>query len=294
VGSVRIRKEQRLSRKGVGPSGPKRAAPHRGDDIVWSCGKPQAARKGGHGIATHGEHKRDKAFFNQIAGNYEETDTRYTGSNAALTASGTPGLGNVLFHSGGTDEKSTTASMTASATGFGLTAIDACVELAQTRTYPIRPIRVGGGEYYVMFLHPKQFTALKTAVSTSAVTWYDVQRAAMEGGKMADNPIFTGAAGLYNNTLLHVAPRLPVGLGPDCSAGLSLYTAVFCGAQAAVAAFGRDNGPNTFSWTEEFFDYENQLGVAAGTIWGLKKTQYNGLDFGTIQVLSTLSTGLVA
>ena len=37
---------------------------------------------------------------------------------------------------------------------------------------------------------------------------------------------------------------------------------------------------------EELFDYENQLGVSAGLIWGLKKTTFNGSDFATV-VLSS-------
>lgn len=37
---------------------------------------------------------------------------------------------------------------------------------------------------------------------------------------------------------------------------------------------------------EELFDYENQLGVSAGLIWGLKKTTFNGADFATV-VLSS-------
>ena len=68
----------------------------------------------------------------------------------------------------------------------------------------------------------------------------------MEGGKVGDNPIFSGAAGIYNNTLIHVAPNLPVVMSAQTAA--DVYGAVFCGAQAAVAAFGRDNGPNTFNW----------------------------------------------
>ena len=51
-------------------------------------------------------------------------------------------------------------------------------------------------------------------------------------------------------------------------------------------AFGRDSGANTFSWVEEPFDYKNQLGVAAGSKFGAKKTRYNGSDFGAI-VIST-------
>lgn len=33
---------------------------------------------------------------------------------------------------------------------------------------------------------------------------------------------------------------------------------------------------------EELFDYERELGVSAQTVWGLKKTVFNGIDFGAI------------
>ncbi|WP_391486487.1 phage capsid family protein, partial [Leclercia adecarboxylata] len=33
---------------------------------------------------------------------------------------------------------------------------------------------------------------------------------------------------------------------------------------------------------EELFDYENQLGVSAGMIFGVKKTVFNSADFGVI------------
>ena len=61
---------------------------------------------------------------------------------------------------------------------------------------------------------------------------------------------------------------------------------MFCGAQAAVIGFGRENGPNTMTWVEELFDYKNQLGVAAGMIWGAKKNVFNSQDFGVITVSS--------
>ena len=228
------------------------------------------------GLADWFADRIDAAFFNQIGGNIAQADTRYTGSNAVQTATGS---GNFVGYS-----NSSTASLTGSATGFGLTAIDRCVEMAQIRSQPLRPVRVGGQEYYVLFVHPRIFTNLKGQVSATAVTWYDIQRAAMEGGKLGDNPIFTGAAGLYNNTLIHVSPRVPEIAGTTCN----IYHNIFCGAQAAVAAFGRDNGPNTFNWVEEYFDYENQLGVASGTIWGLKRTEFNGNGFGSIQVRASL------
>ena len=60
--------------------------------------------------------------------------------------------------------------------------------------------------------------------------------------------------------------------------------AVFCGAQSATIAFGQGGGPREWNWVEEFFDYEEQLGVAAGCIYGLKKTRFNSKDFSSITV----------
>jgi len=50
--------------------------------------------------------------------------------------------------------------------------------------------------------------------------------------------------------------------------------------------FGRDDGPQRFTWVEELFDYENELGVAAGMIFGLKKAVFNAADFATIVMSS--------
>jgi hypothetical protein len=49
-------------------------------------------------------------------------------------------------------------------------------------------------------------------------------------------------------------------------------------------AFGRENGPERYQWVEDYFDYENQFGVAAGCIAGMKKTRFNGSDFATIAI----------
>jgi N4-gp56 family major capsid protein len=103
----------------------------------------------------------------------------------------------------------------------------------------------------------------------------DLEKAAMTGGSVKDNPIFTGALGMYNGTILHASNRVP-------SVVASTRRAIFCGAQACGMAFGRDNGPDRFSWIEELFDYGNQLGVSGGAIFGMKKMQFNSADFATI------------
>ena len=109
----------------------------------------------------------------------------------------------------------------------------------------------------------------------------------MQGGQISDNPIFTGALGEYNGVVLQESYRLPViSTGGASSTG----RAVLCGAQAGLFAFGRDQSPTRMSWTEELFDYGNQLGVSAGLVGGMKKTLFNSVDFGTVQVSAAHSS----
>jgi N4-gp56 family major capsid protein len=214
--------------------------------------------------------RSDVAFFNQVAGNTAQADLRYTGSNATTA----PSSNNVIYAGGATAEGSLSATTTMK---FSLTLIDVCVEKAKTLVPMIRPVRLKGEEYYVMFLHPYQVTDLRIA-SAAAGSWYDIQKAAITGGQVTGNPIFTGALGMYNNVILHTAFRVPAVVATQAT----VYRSVFCGAQAAAIAYGRDNGAERFSWVEELFDYGNQLGVSAGCIWGLKKLVFNSQDFGTI------------
>jgi N4-gp56 family major capsid protein len=83
--------------------------------------------------------------------------------------------------------------------------------------------------------------------------------------------------------------RVTQGITNAGVAKTTVRRAAFCGAQAAVFAYGGDGGQE-MTWVEELFDYKNRLGVSAGMIWGLKKTMFNSLDFGAL----TISTYAVA
>lgn len=217
----------------------------------------------------------DTWFFNQICGNTNQADTKYTGNQTAIAADS-----DHLIYAGGA---STDASLSNSATyKFTLTLVDVAVEKAKTLEVPIRPIMINGEEKYVMFLHHYQVTDMRTNIS--AGQWADLQKAAIQGGQITNNPIYTGALGEYNNVIFHASNRVP-----GFSAGASLVAdtgkiAVMCGAQACAMAFGRDNGPERYQWVEDYFDYENQFGVAAGMIGGMKKLRFNGSDFATIAI----------
>jgi N4-gp56 family major capsid protein len=218
---------------------------------------------------------------NQLAGNTAQTDTRYTGNNAAITVDATH-----HFAAGGGDGE---LSISGSGQYLTLSDIDRCVAKAKTMSPRIRPIRVGGKDYYVMFVHPYSVYQLRNDTSV-ANSWVTLQRTAMQGGEVTGSPLFTGALGVYNNVILHEWSYLPTAVSASAASAALIRRNVFCGAQAAVMGYGQESGPNQMSWVEELFDYGNQLGVSAGMIGGLKKTRFNSADFGTIVVSSYAPT----
>ncbi len=221
--------------------------------------------------------RMDTWFFNQVCGYTVQTDTRYTGNNTVTAPSA-----NRKVFTVGSDDQSVQADSTKVMT---LALIDKAVETAKTATPLIRPINIMGGKHYVCFLHPYQVYDLRTSTSTGQ--WLDIQKAAMSGGKLAENPIFTGALGMYNNVILHESTRVTNGAHSSTGAvQSSTRRAVLCGAQSAVMGFGQGHSFKEFDWYEELFDYGNQLGVKAGCIGGLKKSVFNSVDFGTITMTS--------
>jgi N4-gp56 family major capsid protein len=214
---------------------------------------------------------------NQLAGNSDQSDTRYTGNNTALA----PSSGRLIV--GG--DHATEASLSATTThAIKLADLDKAVAIAKEPSTAgasrIRPIRVDGKEMWVCFLHPYQVYQLRRDASTAG-NFFDVQKAALQGGKISDNPIFTGASFVYNNVIVHEWNYLP-NVASSVTSNTSYRRGVFCGAQAMVAAFGQGGAKNKMSWEEELFDYGNQLGVAAGMIFGFKKARFNSIDFSTI------------
>ena len=226
----------------------------------------------------------ETSLANQLAGYTGQSDTKFTGHNATVAPTATY---RILVGGG---VHTTEASLSATTTeAIKLADLDRAVALAKTQqtvggtSYErIRPIRIDGKDMYVCFMHPFQIHQIRKDASTAG-NFFDIQKAAMQGGKYSENPIVTGGNFVYNNVVVHEWSYLPnIVTTPNSGAVTDYRRAVFCGAQAAVIGFGQKSQSTKMSWVEELFDYENQLGVAAGMIFGLKKTVYNGVDFGTI------------
>lgn len=217
--------------------------------------------------------------FNQLCGYTPQTTIQYTGLNATVA----PDTGATGHYLNAHSASSVLDTDCTSSDTFTLTLIDRAIERARTNTPAIRPVKISGKDFWVVFMHPYQVTDMRTSTSTGQ--WLDIQKAAMTGGEIDDNPIFDGSLGVYNGAIIHSDTRVTqgaVGTTPDTNVRRS----VLCGGQAGVMGFGRDNSAEKFTWVEELFDYENQLGVSCGLIGGLKKTRFNSLDFATVVMSS--------
>jgi N4-gp56 family major capsid protein len=220
----------------------------------------------------------DASFFNQVCGYTVQADVRYTGMQPVLA----PDAAHIYRPNAHATDQALVAG-----DEMNLAIIDAVVAMAKLMTPVIRPINIDGDDRWVMVLHTNQVTQLRTAAG--AGQWLDIQKAAMSGDGSKNNPIMTGALGMYNGVVLHESTRITNGVNSGTGAIVATARrAVLMGAQAAAIGFGQDQSFKNFDWNEELFDYGNQLGVEAGLIHGLKKLRFNGADFGTV-VASTFT-----
>jgi N4-gp56 family major capsid protein len=167
----------------------------------------------------------------------------------------------------------------------GLAIIDELKWMAKSAAVPIQPLRIEGGEYYVMFINNNSAYGLQQNSS-----WITAQQTAQP--RSPRNPVFTGALGMWNGVVLHYSAHLPevAVTGADHD-----NYSVICGKQAAVVALGNAFGqldqekvPTNnavgipFAWHEERTDYGNIMGIAASAVFGIKRTIFNSESFASI------------
>ena len=172
---------------------------------------------------------------------------------------------------------------------LSLADLDYAKESAKTLSPLIRPAMIDGNEYYVVVMHTYSVTDIRLDVANSAyVDWPTIQMYANKRG--LDNPIFTGALGVYNGMIMFESTRVMT-----CAGTSSGKRNLFLGAQAGVFAIGnaydsmeqsRVGKDNYMSWYEEVDDYGNEKGIAVGCIFGMKATRFNSADFGKIVIPS--------
>lgn len=233
------------------------------------------------GLTDWWKERTETSLANQLAGNSDQSDTRYTGNNTATAPSTGSATRLIVGTPAGVASHTTEASLSLTTThAIKLIDLDRAVAVAKVQTPRIRPVVVDGKKYFVGFLHPYAIRQLR-ADSATVGAWFDMQKAQLQGGKISDNPLLTGAEFVYNGCIFHEWPYLPT-VASSVSSNTSYRRGLICGAQAAAFTIGQGQQPEKFSWEEELFDYGNQLGVSGGMIFGCKKMVFNSNDFGVI------------
>jgi N4-gp56 family major capsid protein len=142
------------------------------------------------------------------------------------------------------------------------------------------PVNVEGEQHYVLLMSTFQEYALR--MESGATGWLEIQKsaAAAEGRK---SPIFMGSLGMINNIVLHSHESVIRFNDYGVGVNLPASRALFMGRQAGVVAYGTAGGLR-YTWKEEEDDYGNEPTVVAGCILGVKKTRFNGRDFGIMAI----------
>jgi N4-gp56 family major capsid protein len=223
-------------------------------------------------LASDGWSERfDTMFFNLACGYTVETDDRYSGLHSTPTA---PTANNIFRPGSASNDQSITK-----ADIFDLELLDKAVNRAKIASPQIRPVKHEGGEYYICVLHPNTVRQLRT----SNTKWYGEMRDALKGGSIANNPVFTGALGASNGCVFYESNYVTSGVDEsDTSEEADVKRNVLLGAQSICMAFGKGYGPGQWDMVVETKDYKNQTGLAVGAIFGMKKTVFNSVDYGTI------------
>jgi N4-gp56 family major capsid protein len=236
------------------------------------------------GLADWWAKRYDQSYFGQVCGDdYTSLGTNadylYSGMNAPIDPVGTSDTTSVYYVQAQTSEGNTYTNQKI----LTLADIGGAVTKFKTRaTDPGRPVMLNGKQVFVMFLEPNVADDLRENTATGQ--WLDIQKAAMQGGLVTGNPIFSDALGMYKNVVLHESSYIREGEATNTTG--KVYRNVLVGAQSACIAYGRGFGGNPFEWEEELFVYKNKLGVSAGCNFGIKKLVFNSIAHGAMIVPS--------
>ncbi len=246
----------------------------------------------------------DASVFNQLAGVNSTTITVdnsvYSGSARTivqgLNTINSPTSNRIIRAAGAASDEALTSSNT-----FSLDLIDAAVEKLMG-SYPTSGSL--DNDEFDLYISYEQLTDLKRDTS-GKIQWYAINLQELAGGNINNNPITVGNAygmkpvGKYANVNIIPTFRVAYGQNSSTSAAISnVRRAVLVGANALYfaskfsGAIEKDFTPKQnnvnvpLKFFEQLKDYDYERGLEARMIYGVKKTQFDGEDFGSV-VIST-------
>ncbi|MCH2238903.1 MAG: N4-gp56 family major capsid protein [Blastomonas sp.] len=167
---------------------------------------------------------------------------------------------------------------------MSLAVLDKIAERAKLAEPTMRKATFDGKKAWVVIMHPYQVNDLRASTSTGQ--WFDIQKAAMQGGKVDGNPIWTESLGMYRDMILLESTRIPTFSDYGSGGNVQAARALVLGAQAGVVAYGKETQQDgRMKIAEKTFDYGKYLGNAVTMIWGIAKTRFSDQsDYGVFAV----------
>ncbi len=150
---------------------------------------------------------------------------------------------------------------------------------ARKATPQIFPVKIDGGDYFLLVVSPDVIHDLKTADPA----WAQAQREAQARGN--SNPLFSGAEGIWDGVVIRSSVRVSVATNWGAGTNLNGAENLFLGRQAGAFAWGAKP-----SWTEKSFDYANKVGYSIAAIFGVTKAVFNSVDHGMLTVRTARSS----
>jgi N4-gp56 family major capsid protein len=193
--------------------------------------------------------------------------SEYIDIQSVLALSTSPTSGETIY---GGDATSTAT--IESADVMSTTVISKGNRKARLHTPKVNPVMSKGKPHYILLEHDYQHKSLR-----AESTWYQAQQYANVRGE--DNPMFSGAAGMWDGVVCHEYERIRTYSDWGSTSDLNGARALLLGAQALVHAWGQRP-----AWYEKLFDYNRVPGVATDLIWKASKAVFNSKDFGVITI----------
>lgn len=146
----------------------------------------------------------------------------------------------------------------------------------------MNPVTVEGAKRFIVLMSPFQEHGLRTD-TTNDLSWPKIQQA-LATAEGRNSPICKGGMGLINNLVLHSHENVRRFSDYGAGSNVSAARALLLGRQAGVVAHGSAGKGTRYSWHEETTNAGNDVAIYAGTICGVKKTTFNGYDFGVCAI----------
>lgn len=142
---------------------------------------------------------------------------------------------------------------------------------------PMRPIRTGGKDYYILLVHGYAVYDMKENAS-----YQQSVREAME--RSENNPIFGGAVAVIENIVIHDHENVPFALTGGAGGNVPYSKGILMGAQATLWAWGKN--PEVI---RKSHGYDEEIGYATKTICKTQKPVFNSADYGSVGVVVACS-----